>query len=93
MIRYFSHEHRFIKECLNILSIQYSQNRQKLRKLLNNSYNVPDPVSSTMLGIENYMYDPSNFKDIHRLVQEQIKINKLMTVGKDMLNRDCNCHK
>jgi hypothetical protein len=46
-----------------------------------------------MLGIENYMYDPSNFKDIHRLVQEQIKINKLMTVGKDMLNRDCNCHK
>ncbi len=90
MIRYFSHEHRFINECLNILSIQYSQNRQKLRKLLNNNlpemYDIPD---ASII----YSYKPSDAKEINLLVRQQIKLNKLMMTGKEMLNKECNCHK
>jgi hypothetical protein len=92
MIQHYLRQRKFIHDCIDMLSVQYSQNRQKLRKLLHSSYDMPDPVSS-LINIQNYLYRPSDVHEVNRLVREQIKIHRLISIGKDMLNTQCGCHK
>lgn len=92
MINHYLRQHKFIKECIDILSVQYSQNRQRLRKLLHNSYDMPDPISS-LINVQSYLYKPSDIHEVNRLVREQIKINRLVMTGKEMLNYKCECNK
>ena len=84
MIRHYLLERRFLIDCIDMFSLQYSQNRNKLRKLLNNKYTIPDPISS-MINIKDYTDKASDIDEINRLVREQIKINKLILRGKDIL--------
>lgn len=94
MIHHYLRQRKFINECIDMLTVQYSQNRQKLRKLLNSSYDIPDPISS-IVNLQNYLYKPSDVHEVNKLVREQIKINRLVTTGKEMLNiySRCDCHK
>lgn len=79
---------QFLNTCIDLLSIQYNQNRIKLRKLLNSSYTLSshnDPIAS-FLSMQDNVYNPVDAKELNRLVKEQIKLNKMMLIGKHILN-------
>jgi hypothetical protein len=61
---------------------QYNQNRNKMHKLMNTAYSIPEPVS-VFLNVQQYK--ETDIYEIKRLVREQIKINKMINTGKNML--------
>jgi len=62
----------------------------KLRQMINNSYAISDPTSS-LLNIHNYLYRPKDMNEVNKLVREQIKINRMIMTGKEMLKNDYGC--
>jgi len=90
MIHHNIRQRQFINTCIDILSAQYSQNTIRIRQLISSSYDVPDPVTS-LLNIHAHLYKPSDINEVNKLVREQIKINKLIITGKDMLKCNCIC--
>ena len=76
-------QRQFINMALELMTVQYNENRQKLHKLMNSTYTVPEPVSVIL----NYQtFKESDILEIKRLVRDQIKINNLITVGINMRN-------
>lgn len=73
---------QFVNMAMELMSAQYNRNRIQLNKIMNNT-NI-EPMSS-LLNIQNYIYTDSDINEVRRLVREQIKINKMMSVGKSML--------
>jgi len=76
-------QRQFINTALELMTIQYNQNRQKLHKLMNSTYTVPEPVS---VILNYHTFKESDILEIKRLVKEQIKINNLINVGVNMRN-------
>jgi hypothetical protein len=75
-------QRQFINMALQLMTEQYNHNRMKLHKLMNNVYSIPEPVS-IFLNVQQYK--ESDIYEIKRLVREQIKINKMITTGKNMI--------
>ena len=50
---------------------------------MNNVYTIPEPIS-VMINFNEYKQ--SDITEIKRLVKEQIKINNMMQVGKNMIH-------
>ncbi|WP_396189523.1 hypothetical protein [Flavobacterium sp.] len=49
---------------------------------MNTAYSIPEPVS-VFLNVQQYK--ETDIYEIKRLVREQIKINKMINTGKNML--------
>jgi len=84
MLRNILRERKFINDCIDMLSLQYNNNRKRLHKLLKTPYSMPEPMSS-FINVRDYLYNPSDIQQVNQLVREQIKINKLILRGKDIL--------
>jgi hypothetical protein len=67
---------------LELMSLKYNSNRIQLHNIMNIA-NI-DHVSS-LLNIQSYVYTESDIDEARRLIKEQIKLNKMMIVGKSML--------
>jgi hypothetical protein len=78
------HRRQFINMALELMSLKYNQNRQQLHKLMNTAYTVPEPVS---VILNYHLCKDSDIDEIKRLVREQIKINKMIGVGRTMINQ------
>jgi hypothetical protein len=64
------------------MSVKYNENRKQLHKLVHN--NVAEHVC-TFLNLQDYVYDKKDITKVKLLVKEQIKINKMIIVGRNML--------
>lgn len=84
MVQTCLRQRKFISDCIDILSVQYSRNRSQLHKLIKNAHNIPEPIG-IIINLQSYLYKPSDIKEVNRLINEQIKINKIVTAGKDIL--------
>ena len=84
MIQSHLRQRKFISDCIDILSLQYSRNRSQLHKLMKNANNIPEPIC-TIINLQTFLYKPSDINEVNRLIREQIKINKIVSVGKDIL--------
>jgi len=73
---------QFVNTALELISAQYNRNRMQLHKIMNNT-NI-EPISS-LLNIQSYVYTDSDINEVRRLIREQIKLNKMMSIGKSML--------
>lgn len=85
MLRNILRERKFINDCIDMLSLQYNNNRKRLHKLLKTPYSMPEPMSS-FINVRDYLYNPSDIQQVNQLVREQIKINKMISTGKDILH-------
>ena len=79
------HKRQFINMALELMSLQYNKNRAQLHKLMQIQNNASEPISS-IINIQHYLFKDSDVTEVKRLVREQIKINKLMIVGRSMIN-------
>jgi hypothetical protein len=71
---------------LELMSLQYNKNRAQLHKLMQIQNNASEPISS-IINIQHYLFKDSDVIEVKRLVREQIKINKLMIVGRSMITQ------
>lgn len=92
MIRHYLKERKFVNDCIDMLLIQYSKNRQQLHTLLKMSYKTHEPIS-LLINVNDYLHKQSDIDEVNRLVREQIKINRMILTGKEMLNNQCGCPK
>jgi hypothetical protein len=64
---------QFVNMALELMSAKYNQNHLQLHNML------------PMLNIHNYVYKDSDIADVRHVIKEQIKLNKMIKVGKTML--------
>jgi hypothetical protein len=76
-------QRKFVNLALELMSIRYNENRKQLNKLIHNT-SIPDPVC-TFLNLQQYVYNEENTSKVKILIQEQIKINKMIIIGRNML--------
>lgn len=76
-------QRKFVNLALELMSIRYNENRKQLHKLIHNT-SIADPIC-TFLNLQQYVYDEKDMYKVKMLIKEQIKINKMIIIGRNML--------